>query len=425
MPIAFALLCVQLDFFSLSLALPTIAAGLGESVTDLQWLLSAYMLALGAFVVPAGRFGDLAGRRLALIIGLSIFAVTSLVSGLSQEAWMLIASRAVQGLGAALIMPNAYALVSNNTTEAARPGIFGVLIGVAGLGTAAGPVVGGVLSATIGWPWVFWINLPFVLVALLGTLRLAESRNEGASRSLDWLGIVTVVLGLALLSLGIDNVPPLGWLSPFSLGLMVVGLAVLGVFVFAERRAVNPLVHPVLLRNRPYVALLIVGTIGNMGVNVVILMATFTLQSVLGYPPEVAGWLFLAASIGVAVAGPVAGWCCSRFPAPRVLAVATIVSAVGLASMLLSEVLPVYLAAMFPASAGEAASFLLMPLVALGGLGMVVITGIVEAAGAGKPTMPGIDAVLVGFAGILAVAGGALLVAERVGALAPRTATAA
>jgi len=441
-PVGIALLCVQLDFFSLGLAMPTIAKGLGLKVTDLQWLVSAYLLAIGAFTVPAGRIGDLIGRRRTLIVGLALFGVTSLLCGLSTEIVPLVLSRAVQGIGAALIIPNAFALISNDTSEKERPEVVGAMIGLSGVGTALGPVVGGVFASTVGWQWVFWINVPLAAIAILGSLRVHESRNESMDRSLssiDWWGAVTVMLGLTLLSLGIDNIGPYGWRSVLTWGLMIAGIAGLVAFALVERRARNPLVHPRLLRNRPYVALIAVGTIGNMGVNIFILMATFDLQVIRGFAPQLAGLLFVSGSVGVALSGPVGGWLCARFPPTRVLAVATIVGAASLVLISTTGILPVYLAALAlaglacgmaysviqigvqtvvpPQESGEATSFMLMPLIALGGLAVVITSGIVEQLGDGTPTVAGISTVLLGSAAVMTVAGVTLLAGERLGLL--------
>ncbi len=438
MPVGLALLCVQLDFFSLGLALPTIAKSLGYAVTDLQWLVSAYLLSIGALTIPAGRIGDMIGRRRALIIGLAVFAVTSLICGLSTELLPLVISRAVQGLGAALIMPNAFALISNDTTDKERPQVVGAMIGLSGIGTALGPVVGGVFASTVGWQWVFWINVPLAALAILGSFRVKESRNETIERSLssiDWWGAAAVMIGLTLLSLGIDNIGPLGWNSPLTWGLMLGGVVGLAAFALVERRAMSPLVHPELLRNRPYVALLAVGTIGNMGVNIFILMATFDLQSIRGFSAQTAGLLFVSGSIGVALSGPVGGWLCSRYAATRVLAVATIIGGGSLLLISVAGGLPLYLLALGiaglacgmaysvtqigvqsvvpPQQSGEATSFMLMPLVALGGLAVVIASGIVEQIGDGKPTIEGISAVLVGSAAVMAASGLALLIGER------------
>lgn len=443
LPVGLALLCVQLDFFSLNLAVPTIATSLDLPVTDLQWLTSAYLLGIGAITVPSGRLGDILGRKRVVIAGLVIFAVTSAICGASTELLPLVISRAIQGVGAALILPNAFALVTNQTSEKERPVVIGAMIGFSGIGTAIGPVVGGLLAATVGWPWVFWINVPVAVAAIIGALGLRESRNDALGRNLgglDWWGIATVVLGLALASLGIDNVNAYGWASSLSSGFMVAGAAILAAFALIELRvAKDPLVHPELVRNRPFVALLVVGTIGNIGANVFLLMATFELQNVRGFTPAVTGLLFVSASVGVALSGPIGGWACARWPAPRVLAVANVVGAASLVLLALSGWLPLYLVAMFvsgvtcgmaysvaqigvqsavpPQQAGEATSFLLMPVIALGGLSVVIASGVVEAIGNGKPTAGGIDAVLVGAAAAMVVSGVSLLFAERAGAL--------
>lgn len=438
LPIGVALLCVQLDFFSLNLALPTIAASIGLPVTDLQWLVSAYLLGIGAFIVPAARIGDIIGRKRTMFIGLALFAITSAICALSTELLPLVIARAVQGLGAALIMPNTLALVTNGTTPKERPKVVGAMIGLAGIGTAAGPVVGGVLAGTVGWPWVFWINVPMALIAILGGLRLAESRNDalkGSFAGLDWWGVATVVLGLALLSVGIDNVNAEGWGSLLSSGLMALGVVVLVVFAIIERRvARDPLIHPPLLHNRPLLALVAVGTLGNAARIVFIVMATFELQSIRGLEPAVTGLIFVSASVGIALSGPVGGWACSRWPAPRVLAVSAMAAGLSIALLALSTALPIYIGALLvcglasgltysvaqigvqsvvpPVQSGEATSFLYMPIIALAGLAVVIASGIVEGIGGGKPTVEGIDAVLFGSAAIVLVAGVLLLVAE-------------
>lgn len=446
--IGVALLCVQLDFFSLNLALPSVARSLELPVTDLQWLVSAYLLGIGAFIVPAARLGDILGRKRVVIAGLVLFAVTSAICGASTELVPLIVSRTVQGLGAALIMPNTLALISNGTDPQERPRVVGAMIGLAGIGTAAGPVVGGVLAGTVGWPWVFWINVPMAAVAIIGSIRLQESRNDalrGSFAGLDWLGVATVVVGLAFTSLGIDNVNSAGWGSVLSTGFIVVGVVVLAGFVVVEARvARDPLIHPPLLRNRPLIALVIVGTLGNAARIVFIVMATFELQSIRGLDPAVTGLIFVSASVGIALSGPLGGWACSRWPAPRVLAVSAIAGGASIALLAVVSFLPVYVVALLvcglatgltysvaqigvqsvvpPQQSGEATSFLYMPIIALAGLAVVVATGIVEAIGHGKPTGAGIDAVLLGSAAIVTVAGLLLLVAELRGRVRPAAA---
>ena len=147
LPVAAAMFLIQLDFFSLTLALPMIADDFDSTATDLQWLLSGYMIALGALMIPAARSADIVGRRSVLRLGVLLFGATSLACGLAPTSSILIAARVLQGAGAAMIMPTAVVVVTNSTGDAERPRIIGALLGIAGVGTALGPVVGGLLAS--------------------------------------------------------------------------------------------------------------------------------------------------------------------------------------------------------------------------------------------------------------------------------------
>ena len=164
---ALALFCIQLDFFALGLALPVIAEDLGTETTNLQWVVSGYLLALGALMIPASRLADLVGRKTILLVGVVLFGLSSLLCGLAPAAPFLIAARVLQGVGAAMLLPVAYTLMSNATAESVRPKILGTIAGIANIGTALGPILGGVFASTIGWRWVFWFNVPFAVAAFL------------------------------------------------------------------------------------------------------------------------------------------------------------------------------------------------------------------------------------------------------------------
>jgi MFS family permease len=304
LPVGAALFCIQLDFFSLNLALPTIAADLGTTVTNLQWLLSGYMIALGASLIPAGRAGDILGRRLVLLTGVAVFGTTSLVCGLTSHVPVLIAARVAQGVGAALVFPTAFALVTNATDERDRPRVVGALLGVAGVGTALGPVVGGVLASSAGWRWVFLLNVPIALFALWRGRFLSESRDETGPRTLatlDWAGVGTVVAGLVLVSIAIDDVSVEGWTSAVTLVPLLAGLASLAAFVGIETRVSAPLVRPSLLGNGLFVLLTVAGTIANIGSCVYIFLATLDLQDVRGLSAAAAGLAFFLSSVGLAL----------------------------------------------------------------------------------------------------------------------------
>ena len=156
-----ALFCVQIDYFAMNLALPRMAADLDSNATDLQWVISVYMLALGAFMVPAGRIGDIFGRRRALLAGIAIFGLASALCAVAPSAALVIVFRAVQGVGAALIFPVSVSVLTNAFPAARAGHAIGLAYGIAGLGNAAGPLVGGLLTQTLGWRWIFWLLVPF------------------------------------------------------------------------------------------------------------------------------------------------------------------------------------------------------------------------------------------------------------------------
>jgi MFS family permease len=437
LPVAGALFCIQLDFFSLSLALPTMAADLATTTTNLQWLLSGYMISLGALLIPAGRAGDVLGRRTVLLAGVAVFGITSLVCGLTSSVPLLVASRIVQGAGAAMIMPTAMALVSNDTSDEVRPRVTGALLGIAGVGTALGPVVGGVLASTAGWRWVFLLNVPVALFALIGGRRLHDSRDEAAPRSLrhlDWWGVATVVGGLGGVSLAIDDVSTQGWTSAATLIPLVGGIVLLAAFCAIERRAPAPLVRPSLLRDRLFVVLAVAGTLANIGSCVFIVCATLELQEVRGLSAAAAGVVFFVSSLGLALCGPLSGRLAVRYPAGMVMGAAVLASAPALVLLAVAGPLALYVLALGlcgittgmgfalgqvavqnvlpPERSAEGTSVMLTVLISVGGIGVVAATAIVEAVGDQRATSGGIALVLVLVAVLLLVAGAVTLLIE-------------
>lgn len=191
------------------------ASDLNTTAENLQWSVSAYMIAIGIAMVPGSRLGDLIGRKQVLLIGLTIFGLASLWVGLSPTANSVITARIVQGLGAGLYFPVAFSLVSNATTDAERPKMLGMLSGVAGIGTAAGPIMGGLFVSTIGWRWVFLVNVPVAAIGVIwGYFQLKESKDPELAgktiRNMDWLGILFLTLlvcGLSGLTAGLMFIP--------------------------------------------------------------------------------------------------------------------------------------------------------------------------------------------------------------------------
>ncbi|MFB7057439.1 MFS transporter [Streptomyces vinaceus] len=330
--VSLAMFCVQLDYFALTLAVPDIAADFHVPTADLQWSLGGYLLAAGAFMIAAGRMADLLGRRRMLLVGISLFGLSSLLCALASSAPMLIVFRVLQGTGAAMIMPIGFALLTNAFPKDQHGRATGFAFAVAGIGTAAGPFVGGVLTEWVGWRALFLINVPMAIAAAFMTNRAVESRDDASPR-VDWLGLVTVTAGIAGVTAAVDRSQEWGWASGRTLGLLAVGVALLAAFLLVEARVQHPLVDLRLFRNRPYVVLSAAGTVANVGAAIVIFVASLYLQQVRGLSPVAAGVLFLAPAAAVALAGPLAGSLSNRKPV-RTMAVATAIG--GLASLALS-----------------------------------------------------------------------------------------
>ena len=406
--IAIALICVQLDYFALALALPTMAEDLKTTPENLQWSVSAYMIALGITMVPGSRIADLVGRKKIVLIGLSIFGLASLWCGLSTSAEMVVVARVAQGFGAGMYFPVAMALVSNATSDAERSHVLGLLTGIAGIGTAAGPIVGGAFSATIGWRWVFFVNVPIAIIGVIwGAFQLREQTDpelrDKRLRDLDFLGILLIAASVAGISLGIDDLSTEAGSWWYTLAPALVGGASLVVLYVWERRAVWPILPPVLLSNRTFTALVVASTIANAGLVVMIFLATLYLQQARGLSGLTAGLLFIPAALGLSIGGPVSGRIASRYAGARVMTVALLAGAPLLAGLAFAQNLFVYLVLMGLASfflglgfqfgnisvqsvvklsqAGVAAGVLLTIMVTSGGVAVVAAAASLEAFG--------------------------------------------
>ena len=410
--IAIALICVQLDYFALALALPNMAEDLQTTPENLQWSVSAYMIALGIAMIPGSRLADLIGRKKVVLIGLSIFGLASLACGLAPTAEFVIVARVVQGLGAGMYFPVAFALVTNATSDDERPAMLGFLSGVAGIGTAAGPIIGGLFSSTIGWRWVFFVNVPIALIGVLwGMRQLREQRDPALTdkriRDLDFPGIILIALLVTGVSLAIDDVSVAPGSVTKTILPAVVGVAALIGFVFWESRSPWPILPPQLWRNQRFTALVIAATIANTGLCVMIFLATLYLQETRGLSGLTAGLLFIPAAVGLSVGGPISGRIAPLFPGQRVMTVAMLAGAVTLFALAFTQNLVVYLLLLglasfllglgfqfgniavqtvVPASqAGSGAGVLLTVMVTTGGIGVVAAAASIEAL---SPTGP-------------------------------------
>ncbi|HEX2070333.1 MAG TPA: MFS transporter [Thermoleophilaceae bacterium] len=289
---------VVLDASIVNVALPSIGTDLDVSQDDLSWVVNAYTLTFGGFLLLGGRLADLLGRRRMFIVGLLLFGLASLAGGLSTSEAQLIAARAVQGLGAAIISPAALSIVTTTFAEGAeRNRALGVWGAVAGAGGAAGVLLGGVLTEYLGWEWVLLVNVPIALgAALLAPRLLVESRHPTAT-SFDIPGAVSVTAGLALLVYGLVNTVDVGWGSAETLAILAGALALLVVFVTIEARSRNPLMPFSIFRLRTLTGANIVGLLVGMALFSMFFFISLYVQQVLGYEPLKAGLAYVPLSI--------------------------------------------------------------------------------------------------------------------------------
>jgi EmrB/QacA subfamily drug resistance transporter len=302
-----AIFVVVLDIAIVNVALPSIGSDLNFANKNLQWVITAYTLTYGGFLLLGGRAADLLGRRIVFMGGLALFTTASLVCGLSTSSGMLIGARAVQGLGAAVVTPAALSIVSTTFTEGSeRNKALGAWGGVAGSGAAAGVLFGGVLTKYLGWEWIFWVNVPVgVAVLVLTPIYVRESRREEIVHEYDPLGAILVTAGLVSLVYAISQAPDEGWASFQTIGVLVLSGALLVGFVIWEARERAPLMPLSIFRIRLLSAANFVSLLQTGGIFGSFLLLTFYMQDVLQLSVLQTGFAFLAtAGTAVAAAGP-------------------------------------------------------------------------------------------------------------------------
>jgi EmrB/QacA subfamily drug resistance transporter len=286
---------VVLDIAIVNVALPSIQVDLGFSQENLQWVISAYALVFGGFLLLGGRAADLLGRRRIFIAGTIVFTISSLLAGLAWSEASLIGARAFQGLGAAVITPAALSILSTTFVEGRERNIaLGVWGAVGGFGAAAGVLMGGVLTDALSWEWIFFVNIPVGLTALvLAPILLKESRDASV-KSFDALGAVLVTTGLSSLVYAITQAATDGWLAAKTVGFFAASIALLAGFVAWEVRHPEPLMRFGILRTKTVTGANVAGFILGTATFSLFLMLTLYMQQVLGYSPMKTGVAYLA-----------------------------------------------------------------------------------------------------------------------------------
>jgi len=347
---ALAQFMVVLDATIVNVALPSIQRGLHFSTANLQWVVNAYTLSFGGFLLLGGRAADLFGRKRLFLAGIALFSAASLLNGLAGSATMLVVGRALQGLGGALVSPAALAIITTTFAEGReRTRALGVWSAVAVGGGAVGLLLGGILTDLVSWQWVFFVNVPVGIAAILVSARyVPESRIEGGRGRIDVGGAVSITAALLVAVYAIVNAQSAGWLSGQTLGLGAVAVVLLGAFVLIQLRHSHPLIRLGILRVRSLAgadtAMLLVAS-GMFGM---FFFASLYVQDVLNYSPLRAGLAFLPVTAGIVLGAGLSQQLIRRFGVRAVAIAGMSIAAVGLLVLSRIPVDGTYLGSLLP-----------------------------------------------------------------------------
>jgi EmrB/QacA subfamily drug resistance transporter len=335
--IALVLLCVAqfvvvLDASIVNVALPTIGTSLHFSQDNLSWVVNAYVLTFGGFLLLGGRMADLLGRRRVFMGGLVIFALASLAGGFATNDTQLIAARAVQGLGAAILSPAALSIITTTFRDGAeRNKALGVWGAVAGSGGAAGVLLGGILTSGLGWEWVLWVNVPIGLAAAaIAPTLLAESREEARTRTFDFAGAVSVTAALSLLVYAVVDATNAGWGSTKTISLLALSALLFAAFVAIELRSKDPVVPFSIFRSRTITGANVAGLLVGGSLFSMFFFISLYMQQVLGYSAIHAGLSYLPLALMIIVAAGVASQLTTKVGFKPVLAAGLVFIGAGL-----------------------------------------------------------------------------------------------
>jgi EmrB/QacA subfamily drug resistance transporter len=298
----------MLDNTVVSVALPSIQRDLGTSLSQLEWVINAYAMVFAVLLLTGGKLADYIGRRKVFVAGLVIFTASSLACGLASTGGALIAARAVQGVGAAAMLPATLSIITATFPVKERGLAIGIWSGVSGVALAIGPLVGGVLAQHAGWEWIFYVNLPVGILGILTTFWLVrESRDMSADQRMDVPGLILSGLGVFLITFALTEANSYGWGSATIILCFVGGAVALALFVIAELRQRRPMFDLGLFRNPTFAAGNIGGLLMFLALFGQIFFSSLFLQAVLRYSAVQAGATFLVATGCVAITAPISG----------------------------------------------------------------------------------------------------------------------
>src|SRR5213080_5426323 len=355
--LSFALFMIMLDNTIVNVALPAIKNDLGIGVSELEWVVTAYALTFAVLLLTGGKLGDLYGRRLIFTIGLVVFTLSSLACGLSSSATELIAARAVQGVGSALMMPATLSIISATFAARERGTAIGIWAGVSAMALAIGPLLGGVITEHISWNWIFFVNVPFGILAVIAAIVVVpESRDMSHEQRLDLPGLVTSGIGLLALVYALIEAHRLGWTSATIIALFALAAVALTAFVFLELHQRLPMLDLSLFKNGTFTGANLVAILVTLAMFGIFVFFPIYMQTFRGWSPTQAGAALLPWTLMVVVFAPIAGKLSDRIGSRWLMAGG--MTTVAVCCLLLSTVTL------------QSSFWNLLPAFILGGLGM-------------------------------------------------------
>ena len=339
----------SIDSTVVNVALPAIQATFHATVVDVQWVVESYGLFLGALILVGGSLGDLFGRRMSFVAGVSIFAIASAACGFASNIHQFIVARNVQGVGAALLVPGSLAIISTSFSEKSRGQAIGTWSGFTAITTAVGPVLGGWLVEHASWRWAFFINLPIAAsVIAISLWKVPESRHPNAGR-IDWIGALLATLGLGGLVYGFLESVNLGWTNAFVLGSLLGGFGALITFVFVEAHLPSPMMPLTLFRSPRFSGANLLTLLLYAAIGIFFFLFPLNLIQVQGYSPTAAGIAILPLIILMFLLSRWAGGLVARYGSRTPLIVGPIIAAIGFALFSVPAVGDSYWESFFPA----------------------------------------------------------------------------
>ena len=306
--LCFALFMIMLDNTVVNVALPAIKSDLGISQSELEWTVAAYALTFASLLLTGGKLGDLLGRRLIFVLGLVVFTLSSLFCGLSGSGTELITARAVQGIGAALMMPSTLSIISATFAVRERGTAIGIWAGVSAMALAIGPLLGGIITEHISWNWIFYVNVPIGAAGVLAAIFVVpESKDTSREQRLDLPGLLTSGIGLFSFVFALIEAHRYGWTSGLILGLFALGTVALAAFVLLERHQRLPMLDLSLFKSGTFTGANLVAILVTLAMFGIFVFFPIYMQTFLGWSPIQAGAALLPWTILIVIFAPIAG----------------------------------------------------------------------------------------------------------------------